>query len=221
MPEQRGGGCTMKHRNQKAVSREVIAELMLAKTVLEEKNEIIDQKDRIIRELYSKEKDLELELATFKNEIESAKGMLRRYVDLNKTEHGKILQSGTQKVIADVVAITADYADSLPAVTGRGPEIDGSLAARLIDLFVEKYDLEVLDGVPEAIDPKIHQVIEVSEDPCAEPALVQLSKGYKIGRKVIRPLRLKACRQADATLRFYSPRISIWPGGCSDPDEVA
>lgn len=218
----------MRDRNHKAVSREVIAELMLAKTVLEEKNEIIDEKDRIIRELYSKEKELETELVSFKREIESAKAILRRYVRLNKTEHDKSPQSGIQKVIADVVAIAADYQSCISSAHGRSLDINGSLAGRLMTLFVESYDLEVLDGAPKEIDPKIHQVVEVIEDKHGESSFVQLSKGYRIGKKVIRPMGLKVLKgtketnqQQGATLRFTSPRLEMRPDSYSDPDEVA
>ena len=50
-------------------SKDLIGEMMLAKTVLEEKNELLDQKDQKIQELLVREMQLRRELETMTRQL--------------------------------------------------------------------------------------------------------------------------------------------------------
>ena len=150
-----------------------IVEIMLAKAVLEEKNELLDKKERLIGELRSKQKELESELEQCKAEM--------------SVTHKTGLQEGIHSIVEEVVRIAADY-DS------QDGGVSSNLASRLIRIFHERYGLEVLEGVPNGIDPEIHRVIELNHNPEVDSSIQVLSRGFKIAGKVIRPVLVKVIR---------------------------
>ena len=103
-----------KVQKKKGTCQAFTAEMMLVKTVLEEKNELLDQKDRIIQELRNRQRQLETELE-LKDELDQT------------TLREEALQEGIRLVVAEVVALASQYE------TG-GQVLDKSLASRLIQL---------------------------------------------------------------------------------------
>jgi hypothetical protein len=145
-----------------------IGELMLAKTVIEEKNVLLDQKDKQIRRLRSREQTLESRLAEAEELLEGL-----------ETEKAEAYGRGRREAVAEVVRLAAEYAQC-------GQEGSGALAGRLIALFREKYGLQVIDRVASRIDPEVHQVLEVvraGQSPGAEV----VSRGYSMEGRLIRP----------------------------------
>jgi molecular chaperone GrpE (heat shock protein) len=159
-------------------SRELIGEMMLAKTVLEEKNQIIDRKDRTIRGLLS-------ELEALKQELQNS---ARQLDGVRKSAH----QQGMRTAIEDIICLVACYQDP-------GAGVENMLAARLIMLFKEKYGLEVLENAPVTIDPEIHQVIEVEQAADGGSSIQVISKGFRIAGKLIRPMRVKVIKGKEGT----------------------
>ncbi|UCF99975.1 MAG: hypothetical protein JSV89_10665 [Spirochaetaceae bacterium] len=159
----------------KADSRVLIGEMMLAKTVLEEKNELLDQKDRLIRELRSQLTQREVELEELKAELHNSER------DRTVAEQEAELR-GKHKVVAEVVELAAEYE--------RGSEDpENKLAWRLIWQFQERYGLEVISGTPCRVDPQIHRVIEVvhPKQPEVFPAIWILTKGFRLAGRTIKP----------------------------------
>lgn len=152
---------------------EVIAEMMLAKTVLEEKNELLAHQERTIRNLQETARRLEEDLEALR--AESARWR----------ENGR--QEGSAQVVAEAAHLAVEHLRM---------EDRWSLAARLIRHFQERYGLEVIDQAP-AVDPELHQVIEVVEAVEAAgqaPSLQILAPGFRLNGKTVQPALVRIIR---------------------------
>lgn len=165
---------------RKDADQGLIGEMMLAKTMLEEKNELLDLKDRTIRELQTRYKQLRSELAETRQEHED---FARETEAIRDTAYDE----GRREAISEVVRLAADYER-----TAASPESGIHLFSRLIRLFREKYGLEVIEAAPERIDPEVHRVIEVVREPESGVSRLQvLAKGYRVDGKLVRPALVK------------------------------
>jgi hypothetical protein len=106
--------------------------MMLAKSVLEEKSELLDRKEFLIRQLRSHNQRLEAELEELRGQSSRREGELERGLERARRE-------GIRDVVEAVVCLAADY-------EGQEAGMNGSLAARLVRLLDERYALEVLSG---------------------------------------------------------------------------
>jgi molecular chaperone GrpE (heat shock protein) len=163
-------------------SKDLIGEMMLAKTVLEEKNELLDQKDQQIQELLVREKQLRRELGTMTQQLEFCQSELAE-------QRATGIRKGECRVVEEVLRIAADFEE-------HGGEAVADLARRILTLFQRNYGLEVLATVPSSIDPQIHCVAEVSDQNANEPAIQVLAKGYKMAGRLIRPMMLRVSKGA-------------------------
>jgi molecular chaperone GrpE len=154
-------------------TRELIGEMMLAKSVLEEKSELLDQKEELIRRLRSHNMRLEGELEELRGESRRRDGELQRDLERARRE-------GIRDVVEEVVCLAADY-------EAQESGVDGRLAARLIRLFQERYALEVLSSAAGGIDPQIHQVVIAENGPKGGSSVQVLRNGFRLEGKVIRP----------------------------------
>jgi molecular chaperone GrpE (heat shock protein) len=173
-----------------------VVEMMLAKSVLEEKNELLEGKERIIVELRSKANALEAELETVRDELE------RRAAELSVIRKAS-RQEGILSVVEEVVRIAADYHSR-----DGGESI--KLACRLFRVFHERYGLEVLESVADGIDPEIHRVVELDYDPEGDSSIQVLSKGYQIAGRVIRPMLVKVIRGGNCPVRSHDGHPQSW-----------
>jgi len=148
-----------------------IGEMMLAKTVLEEKNEALEGKDRQIRELTAGVRRLAEEVAALRAEAQA--GERSREQDLASAR-----LEGARTVVEDVVGLLSDWG-----------EADGPLASRLLALLGERHGLEVIDRIQGRIDPRLHRVLEV--DRRGAPGAEVLAHGYRLGQRVLRPAFVK------------------------------
>jgi molecular chaperone GrpE (heat shock protein) len=153
-----------------------IGEMMLAKTVLEEKNEQLEAKDLELRELTSRQRLL-LE------EVEELKGELERSMRENAEVRREGRLEGAREVVEEVVGVLADW----------GQE-EAKLAAHLLAVLGKKHGLEVIDEVPHRLDPRLHRVLEVSQE--AESGIQLLARGFRLGGRVLRPALVKVNRAA-------------------------
>lgn len=164
-------------QSQKQMSQILTGELMLAKSVIEEKNETLDQKDQTIRELATRARNLEID----NDELRLALSRSTRQAEmLRAEERGKALST----VISDIVRIAADYEDV------HGSSSTG-LASRLFGLLQEKYDLRVIAEPPKSVNPHLHHVVEVDHSGAMDGSIEVLSNGYRLGETVIRPALVK------------------------------
>lgn len=159
----------MKREAPKERGSALIGEMMLAKTVLEEKNEILDRKDERIRELSSRERRLESELAEMREQLEAAaRG--------NDQEREAAYRRGIRKVAAEVALLALD-----------GEDGSGGLSVRLIRLLERDYGMEIIDRVALPVDPRVHHVIEVVQSHEAVPHAEVLAKGIVLNGTPVRP----------------------------------
>jgi molecular chaperone GrpE (heat shock protein) len=153
-----------------------IGEMMLAKTVIEEKNVLLDQKDEEIRKLRSREQGLQSRLVRAEEELQGFEAEKAAAVE-------QAFDRGRRESVAEVVRLAADYSQD-------GQEGSRALAGRLIRLFRDKYGLEVIDRVASRIDPEVHKVLEVVRGREGSGAQV-VSRGYRMEGKLIRPALVK------------------------------
>jgi molecular chaperone GrpE (heat shock protein) len=158
----------------------LIGEMMLAKSVLEEKSELLDRKQDLIRQLRSHNKRLEGELEELRGQPSRREGELQRDLERARRE-------GVRDVVEAVVCVAADY-------EGQEAGIDGSLAARLVRLLQERYALEVLSSAAGGIDPQIHQVVIAEQDPGGSFSVQVLRHGFRLEGKVIKPALVKVVK---------------------------
>lgn len=154
-----------------------IGEMMLAKTVLEEKNDLLEAKDRLVIELSTRLKQLTGELEELRNELESSS---RSQAGVRQSAY----LEGAGQVVEGVVEVLADW----------GPE-EPRLASRLLALLREKHGLEVIDRVQGRLDPQLHRVLEVSQETKAGTEV--LANGFRLGLRVLRPALVRVCLAAD------------------------
>ncbi len=161
---------------KKSPERAQIGEMMLAKTVLEEKNEQLEAKDLEIRELASRQRLLLEEVEELKDELERSS---REHAEARR--EGRL--EGAREVVEEVVGVLADW----------GPE-EPKLAARLLAVLGKKHGLEVIDGLPRQLDPRLHRVLEVSQS--TEAGIQLLARGFRLGERVLRPALVRVNRAA-------------------------
>jgi molecular chaperone GrpE (heat shock protein) len=169
----------------KSLSEEAIAELMLARSALEQKNETIDAREAVIRDLLRKNRALERELDQMNRAVPAA-------------EHPRE-RGSAEGVIEDIVRLLVKY-ERVPAATAletHTPAIAG-LGAEIVELLKDRLGLEVIEGAPAEIDPHIHRVIEVTKSPENRERAVPLSKGYRLGKKVISPMDIRVIEGGEA-----------------------
>ena len=154
-----------------------IGEMMLAKTVLEEKNELLEAKDRLVRELSSRMRQLAAEIEELRNELESSS---RAQAEMRQSAYSE----GAGKVVEEIVEVLADW----------GPE-EPQLASRLLAVLREKHGLDVIERVHGRLDPQIHRVLEVSRETKAGTEV--LAKGFRLGARVLRPALVRVSLAAD------------------------
>lgn len=186
----------MKDRKQshhKNALKKAADELEIVKTIMEKQNKTIpvDEKNYIIHDLHAKVRSLTLEMISIREKLESARKILTDLKTNLDRERSKALQEGAQKVIEEIVSILVEYETGCLSGNEHISKINHHLFTRLIDFFKERYKVEVIDGTPERIDPAIHQVVTTVDDSDLNSSIVQLSKGYRIGKKVIHPMRVK------------------------------
>ncbi|HUX20084.1 MAG TPA: nucleotide exchange factor GrpE [Spirochaetia bacterium] len=162
---------------QRETSQGLTGELMLAKSVIEEKNEILDRKDEMIRQLASRARSLETDNEELRLALSRS---MRRDEMLRAQERGEVLST----VVSDVVRVAADYEDV------HGSSSTG-LASRIFGLLQEKYDLRVITEPPQTVNPQLHHVVEVDHSGALSGSIEVLSNGYRLGETVIRPALVK------------------------------
>ncbi len=157
-----------KEKNPQA---ELIGEMMLAKTVLEEKNELLACQERAIRDLRKTVLQLEEDLRAL------------------QAERAEWRESGRKEGSLEAVAEAARMAEEH---LGREDEPMG-LASRLLRHFGERYGLQLIDRAA-TVDPELHQVVEVVESPEQESSVQVLVRGFRLGGRTIQPALVRVIR---------------------------
>jgi len=169
------------------LSKDAIGELMLAKAALEAKNEIIDKKDRTIRGLYSDIKRLNTEVESIQEQLIISNRRLRE-------KNNKKLKDGVNEVIKDIVNLILDYRYASSLIKNDEVDLKSELAEKILGLLKREYNLIEIDDPVDKINPEIHEVVEVVNTQNMDSSYIILSKGYKIGNKIIIPVRIKVLK---------------------------
>jgi molecular chaperone GrpE (heat shock protein) len=192
-----------------SLSEHAIEELTMVKTALQEKNELLDEKDRVVARLTGRIRELE-------EQVREAEASLSLMAGQRERQETRLKQEGCMTLIEELVHLLARYERRCGAGSpspGQGDEPSGLQEGErygmipgelVLDLLVRGYGLEVIDGPVEAVDPVLHHVVEVTGDAGGDSAgreerAVPLSRGYRIGERVIRPLQLKVLRGGSET----------------------
>ncbi len=150
-----------------------IGEMMLAKTVLEEKNEAIESRDRTIRELRS--------------QLQVAQQELSQSVRILSRTQEATCQQGIRKVLQDVLEVVARYQEADDGVVNM-------LAGRLLQMLKENYGVEVLERAPPKYDPAVHEVVDVEHASGKPSSITVVSKGFVVHGAVLRPMKVRVVR---------------------------
>ncbi len=161
----------MEPEQERNPQAELIGEMMLAKTVLEEKNELLARQERTIRDLKQTVLQLQEDLKAF------------------QAERAEWRESGNREGRLEVVAEAARLAGE-----HLGLEDDPwGLASRLLRYFGERYGLQLIDRA-EGVDPELHQVVEVLESPEQESSVQVLVRGFRLGGRTVQPALVRVIR---------------------------
>lgn len=165
---------------------------MLAKTMIEEKNEMLDQKDDAIRTLSS-------QLQALRKESEELRQALQRSSRRETIARTEERSNAVTTLVTEVVRIAAGYEDV------HGSSSTG-LASKIYTLLEERYDLRVIADTPRLVDPTLHHVVEVDRSRGTEGSIEILSNGYRLGETVIRPALVKVVLGVSSGLGHPSDR---------------
>ena len=169
----------------KTISDKAIGELMLAKTALEEKHEQIDKKEKSIRELQKKNRKLE-------SELEKVREILSDIEETQRKNNAENFNKSSEEIIRDIIQIISRYDHICSSKNGNNGIT--MLVENILGLFVKEYGLEIIDGPADEVDPEIHQVVEVVTRDEENAGIVRLARGYKVGEKILYPMKVKVIK---------------------------
>lgn len=150
---------------ERATGIEVIGEMMLARSVLEEKNELLEQKEAQLREL--------------RHRLRAGEGELAE------------LRSGNLRLIESVVRLAGDFLPDEESEDSQPYDPDAGLAGRLIALLIKEFGVTAIDRPAGRLDPALHEVVDVQEQPDGVERIVKLKDGFRLGSRVLRPMRVR------------------------------
>ncbi len=150
---------------ERSTGSEVIGEMMLARSVLEDKNELLEQKEAQLREL--------------RRRLQAGEGELAE------------LRSGNLRLIESVVRLAGDFLPDEEAEGSKPYSPDAGLAGRLIALLMKEFGVTAIDRLAGRLDPAIHEVVDVQEQTDGVERIVKLKVGFRLGSRVLRPMRVR------------------------------
>jgi molecular chaperone GrpE (heat shock protein) len=198
------------------ISEEAIGELMLAKNALEEKYELINEKDRMIQDLVTKNRVIEERLKEVEQLLEGVENQIEAHT---KTS----FERGAESVIKDIVSVLVNH-ERLKKHKG----VQDDPVEKILECLEKQYGLKRIDEQPRSIDPTIHNVVEVvqQEEGEEQETIVVLSTGYMLKGKLLMPVKLRVIsggKNDDESPKNVSPAVreslSLVEGGRKIDDE--
>jgi molecular chaperone GrpE (heat shock protein) len=205
------------------ISHEAIEDLIQANTILEDRISLFEKKDAQIKKLLERNRSLEAELAEVSEHINELEERFRIVEE-------ESFRGGIEAVIGDIVHEVSRY--DRVSNKSRVKKKDNMPINRIIHLLEKRYGLEVIEGTPMAIDPEMHHVVDVvsgcnGELAVGKPSVEQVSRGYKIRGKVLKPLQLRlvdndensaeSCVHGNKTPGTAKKPLVVLKGGKSSP----
>ena len=175
------------------ISDNAIEELMLAKTALEEKNALLEEDRRQIRDLIRKNRTIERAQNMLKNTLTEAQNRVQ-------TARTEALKEGMESVIRDLVQMLFKYEK---LTDSRSVPVHD-----LLEMLKKKYGLAVIGEPVEAVDPELHEVIEVVQGHDVEPKIILVEKGFRIGKNVLKPAIVKVIKGSKTVQQSDADEIS-------------
>jgi hypothetical protein len=148
-----------------AIEQDMIGEMMLAKAVLEEGNEHLENADGALLSLHGRERALRAELAHLR--IEAA-ALAARAGDVARTARERGVLDAVCQVITAVSAVE-----------------ETAEAEAFVALLAERHGVESIETADLPLDPHRFRVIEWRRGP--EDRVEVLRRGYRLGGDVLRP----------------------------------
>jgi molecular chaperone GrpE (heat shock protein) len=101
-------------------------------------------------------------------------------------------KKGGEAVIEDIVYVLCKFERAWNNVKHEGGTSENVIVENILKMLRDKYGLEMIDAGDEVVlDPERHRIVEVQRQPEEDSRIVGLSKGYRIGKRVVKP----ACLQ--------------------------
>jgi len=114
------------------------------------------------------------------------------YRKWSEKEKNATIALANESLIKDLLVILDDFEQALPALEGeQNREGIGMIQKKMVKILGE-YGLESIEGIGKKFDPQFHEAIckEKSNEE-AYTILEDISRGYKMKSKVIRPSKVK------------------------------
>ncbi|MCK4306823.1 nucleotide exchange factor GrpE [candidate division WOR-3 bacterium] len=145
-----------------------------------------------------KRKTLKEEVAEYKDKYLRALAELENYKKRAQKEREEILGYANERLVFELLGILDDFERGLGALKGvkdkklkefyRGVELIHNNLVKIL----EQEGLKSFSGVGEPFDPRFHEAVGVKNSKKHPPnyVVVEISKGYKLKDKVIKPAKV-------------------------------
>ncbi|MCL4392196.1 nucleotide exchange factor GrpE [Patescibacteria group bacterium] len=127
-----------------------------------------------------------------------AKADLANYKKEEAERMEQFVRYSTQAVIADLVTVLDSFDLGLSVIKEDDPARKGVILIKSqLEDILKRYGLERIETKKgEAFDPSIHEAVETVESEAPPGTIVdELSPGYRLQGKVIRPARVNVSKQ--------------------------
>ncbi len=185
-------GKSLKEKLLDSLDENGIKELLLAKKELDDKNQILEEKGKLLIEYEDLIKRKQADFDNYRKRI-------MREIEENK-------KYATVEIVLDILNIIDNFERAIDSAKSSR-DFDALLEGIVIienefkSLLEKKYGVNIIDAVGKEFDPTIHDAIMMEEsDEYPEDTVVEdFQKGYKMHDRIIRHSKVKVAKAVSST----------------------
>lgn len=151
------------------------------------------------QELAEQRAKIEKERDEYLNGWKRAKADLINYQKEEMARFTEAIQFGNERLLKELLAVmdSFDLALSLEKGNEGMPGVKGMAMIRSqLETFLKNHGVEAIRAVGEAFDPAFHEAVaEVGSESPPGTVIEEVSRGWKLYTKVVRPARVKIAKQ--------------------------
>lgn len=183
---------SLKRKLLESLDEESLSELLLARETLREKNQILEDKGRLLVEYEDLLKRKVAELENYRKRVQREMEDIKKYA--------------TGEMVLDILNIIDDFERAVESARSS-KDFDALLEGILITekqlrkVLEAKYGVKKIESVGKEFDPSIHEAVmmEESEEFPVDMVIEDLQKGYKMHDRIIRPAKVKVAKSLAST----------------------
>lgn len=180
-------GKSLKEKLLDSLDENGIKELLLAKKELDDKNQILEEKSKLLMEYEDLIKRKQAEFDNYRKRI------------MREIEENKIY--ATVEIVLDILNIIDNFERAIDSAKSSR-DFDALIEGIVIienefkSLLEKKYGVNIIDAVGKEFDPTIHDAIMMEEsDEYPEDTVVEdFQKGYRMHNRIIRHSKVKVAK---------------------------